>query len=510
MRKLAVLYVLLGNASGLWGQFQLQWMHTRTYDNCQFCTGTIVGAMADQTGGVFFTALTVDTICNYNIGELNHINLLGNLSWTSSMFYESPCFSQGINSLSRNGDKLYLCVNDTAGHLLKLDSGSQLIWNLDTGLSLTLLNLDRMENVVAVVIPQTTDVIVSYDSSSVLRWSHTPSYSFNASFKKISVCANNQRVCVFDYNDGTQSETRGVGVIKLDTNGVPVWDTFINPQTIPADPDVFVEASLDQSGNTFILSEDLFLAGGYLTKIDANGNIVASAQYTPTSGFDARTLALDTVHGLVYVGGRSTGALIVIKYDSLLNPMDTLVFVTQQNGKQALAVNEYGYLSHLWVLQNSTTKQLRLDMYTHNGQIVDSFVYWDSTEFTQIYPERVLFDSLGGIFAIFNATDTLGWDAAVIFKLENPLRVSEILTHQAELILYPNPANNLFSIAASSQAEVRELNIYSGSGKVILHQKIESGENSIVIRDLPNGFYLVEVITEFNQRSTQKLIINHQ
>ena len=70
--------------------------------------------------------------------------------------------------------------------------------------------------------------------------------------------------------------------------------------------------------------------------------------------------------------------------------------------------------------------------------------------------------------------------------------------------IYPNPATNAFWIELNEQSIV---SVYSASGQKMFEKQHISGRTEIDVSHLIPGLYLVDVITESNQRFTQRLIV---
>jgi hypothetical protein len=486
-------------------------MYVRTYADM----ATFVEAKPDNAGGAFFSAVTNDTVCSFSnsIAQFTRVSPSGTQVWRSDLFYDNPCLSQNTNSLCIYHANIYTSVSDTSGHLVRFDTSGAILTQRDTSpiFSFALISQDPAGNIVSAVFPQTTSSLISHDSVLNLRWTYNPSYSFICDFKKILCDKNGQRVALFDYTDNTQAETRGIGLIRLDTNGAFLWDTFINPQVSPADADWCVDAEIDSQGNVYVLSEDSNQGGVYLHKVDATGHVIGSAQYViPAPLVDPKDIELDTVHGVVYVTGRKPGTIVRLKYDLNLNALDTAWVVTQQNGKFAQRTNEYGYFYHWWINQNAATKEVVLDVYNHAGQMVDSYSYWDSTRFQDMYPEEIFTDSLGNIFGVCFAKDPANNDVIAIFKFINPLAVSSETNRDNSLNVFPNPASGNVTVAGSFIEQPETISIRNTAGQCIYADHFVASTYSLDTRLFSSGLYFIEVITASGECYTQKLVINHQ
>lgn len=79
-------------------------------------------------------------------------------------------------------------------------------------------------------------------------------------------------------------------------------------------------------------------------------------------------------------------------------------------------------------------------------------------------------------------------------------------TKNSQLNLYPNPAQNSFTIRSSTD-EKQTLSLYDITGKQILSQNI-TGTTTIDVNSLENGIYFVQLKNNVGI-STQKIIVQH-
>jgi len=94
----------------------------------------------------------------------------------------------------------------------------------------------------------------------------------------------------------------------------------------------------------------------------------------------------------------------------------------------------------------------------------------------------------------------------VKFKLGNATG-NLINNHTDPISLYPNPANSHLNIKIEDQSNTFTLDIYNIEGKCMIRKALVSGINSLDIRLLPKGIYLVQVESN-NNRISKKFIKN--
>ncbi len=97
--------------------------------------------------------------------------------------------------------------------------------------------------------------------------------------------------------------------------------------------------------------------------------------------------------------------------------------------------------------------------------------------------------------------DTSGGDACV----DIPTVISEL--NSSFTALFPNPASDILNINLDSESEAK-LSISEMSGRVVMQADLVSSQSTISAQSLPNGIYLVEVVSG-TKHYKEKLIITH-
>ena len=76
----------------------------------------------------------------------------------------------------------------------------------------------------------------------------------------------------------------------------------------------------------------------------------------------------------------------------------------------------------------------------------------------------------------------------------------------------PNPAENEFTIKASSDVSLKEISLQNVMGEVVRTLKFEHNNNqqqiSLITQNLPNGIYMVNIITN-KGKVVKSLLIQH-
>ena len=91
-----------------------------------------------------------------------------------------------------------------------------------------------------------------------------------------------------------------------------------------------------------------------------------------------------------------------------------------------------------------------------------------------------------------------------VFVIRNLCGVEDIATSN-EILIYPNPANNIINIGISDNARCDAVYIYSIDGKLV--RSVYDNVNTINITDLNSGIYIMKVKTSDGTDITQRVVI---
>ncbi|HKI88950.1 MAG TPA: T9SS type A sorting domain-containing protein [Draconibacterium sp.] len=97
-------------------------------------------------------------------------------------------------------------------------------------------------------------------------------------------------------------------------------------------------------------------------------------------------------------------------------------------------------------------------------------------------------------------------DFSIVFK--NGLLQNIEESAQPDYLVYPNPAQNRFSLKTTGTQQNIKISVFTLNGQLILKKIPLNNSNSVNISNVPNGVYLVQIKND-RQIFTQKLIIQH-
>jgi hypothetical protein len=88
-----------------------------------------------------------------------------------------------------------------------------------------------------------------------------------------------------------------------------------------------------------------------------------------------------------------------------------------------------------------------------------------------------------------------------------PTTITETALENNAITLFPNPANDLINLSFTNDMTIKTINIYNISGQQVLSETNKK-QSAVYVGDLPNGAYLISVITNEGIWNG-KVLINH-
>ncbi len=86
-----------------------------------------------------------------------------------------------------------------------------------------------------------------------------------------------------------------------------------------------------------------------------------------------------------------------------------------------------------------------------------------------------------------------------------PTNIIEVIQEENEIIVYPNPANNILNI--NCEKEIETIKIYNQTGQLVLQTKANTQKQSIDISDLPVGSYFIRIVGKNNVWAEKFIVI---
>jgi hypothetical protein len=275
----------------------------------------------------------------------------------------------------------------------------------------------------------------------------------------------------------TSAGENDIFLAKYDTSGNVLWAKSAGGTKTEAN----VSIGLDDSGNAFVTGDSsspsitfdsitLTNTGwrsGFLTKYDANGNVLWAEL---TAGI------YDGFHKAIAVDGTGN-AFVTSTPISFINTLGSST------------------------LTDTGSYDVFLTKYDASGNIL-----WERSDggISSDFGSSVALDVSGNVYVagyfssptITFGSDTLtnvGSDDVFLAKLSNLTGINE-LKNSLNIFIYPNPATDKITIDASQTPTPSQLSIISVSGLQVLTRQFTKPQTQIDICTLPNGIYFVRLI----------------
>ena len=342
-------------------------------------------------------------------------------------------------------------------------------------------------------------------------------------------------------DDGNVSNHHGIGsnhdywIIKLDASGTIQW-----------------EKSLGGSGDEFVFSLDKTSDGGYIVagssmsidgdvtpvglplwsmacwivKLDSNGTIIWDNSFQIQQSFVPKCIIQTSDGGYIVAGNSSTssnnsGALLKIdqngtfqwkktyggtSHDEFSGIEETsnggFMIIGNTESNDGDVSNFYGGYYDCWIVNTDI-----------NGNIIWEKNYGGSSD---DYANSICKTNDNG-YIISTVSNSIDYDVtsalgnnsynAWVFKL-NPLSVGLQENQLTNIVLsiYPNPANDIIHINASSSLTNESYSIINTLGQTVLNGKLENDNTTINVQTLQAGVYFLQIGSK--QTQSYKIIKN--
>lgn len=276
--------------------------------------------------------------------------------------------------------------------------------------------------------------------------------------------------------------------------------TIIVTMTVPATPTVSINQLLTANASITAPANDIDLANNSNTnsqmivnswdpndKMESHGDKIRINEFTPD----------DYLFYTIRFQNNGTASAINIRIEDLLD---------SQLDKESVRMVS---ASHNYTMRRT-----------------DNLLTW---EFRNIYLPSSIFNQAGSVGYVqfkvkanpgFQVGDIIPNNASIYFDA-NPAVVTNFFNTKfinaldtadfsdSNLVLYPNPANNIVEISLVNTAEsISKIVLFDMLGKAIKSVPVQSNENiRLDVSNLTKGVYLVEINTENNLKTIKKLVV---
>lgn len=305
-------------------------------------------------------------------------------------------------------------------------------------------------------------------------------------------------------------------LMKLDSNGNIQWKKIVLPYYNWAEELV---TDLIETPDHYYIAEIYQSSGGndagqkIMLKIDTLGNILWSTQLTHGYRTSIRNQTVATDSGYIYVD--NTNYIFTSFGFSRISFVDTggilqwsKVFYNSGISYSGITLNNQGgfYLYGTISAGNGNIIVTELDQHADSMR---SFIFGYSTSYE--YPR--FFEQLDdNRLAFIGSTKTSGSSTSDIYFVvidtsgNFSAGYENVLPRKSEVMIFPNPTNNTFTIKYISTKEKTEVEIMNVLGENVYTVKLFGKNEYVVDANLAKGIYFVRVYDE-EKYVVQKLIV---
>jgi uncharacterized delta-60 repeat protein len=227
----------------------------------------------------------------------------------------------------------------------------------------------------------------------------------------------------------------------------------------------------------------------YTTSIQSNGKIIIGGIFTSFNGTTRYRIARLNIDGTI---------------DNTFNPgtgayyNDNIIRTTsiQSNGKIIIG-GEFTFFNN--TARNNIAR-------LHSNGVLDSAFNPGTGANNPIYSTSIQSDGkiiIGGVFSHYN--DNI---RNRIARINSGSLLGTTFFEKNGFVIYPNPSKGVFKINTNDLSVAKNITIYSILGQFVLSRDITANENIIDISNQPKGVYLYNILSENNEVTSGKLILD--
>ena len=397
--------------------------------------------------------------------------------------------------------------------------------------------------------------LVKYDANGNVLWAKSPggAASDDATSVAVDVSGNIylagyffSPTITFDSITLTNVGSQNIFIAKYDTNGNVIWAKCAGG----TDNDDAFSIAVDVSGNIYMTggftspiisfgSTTLTNTNSYidifLSKYDANGNVLWAKSFWGTGDDYATSLSSDAF-GNIYMAGYfysslGFGSTILTNVDNTYNATDLFIAKFDANGNSQWAKSAGGmnndYASSISVdalgntyvagcfysdtiifspitLTNEGYQNIFISKYEANGNVL-----WAISAGGKKCDEAnsIAVDASGNIYALgIFSSPTINFDSTILTNVDSTGYYPDIflaklcsstgiteINSENTINIFPNPAIDNLTIETPQKSEIEILNI---EGQIIKSISVNNNHTSIDISSFARGMYFVKVKTE--------------
>ncbi|MBK9423832.1 MAG: T9SS type A sorting domain-containing protein [Bacteroidetes bacterium] len=496
-------------------------------------------------------------VCGYSLGHENgytdlivfKVNASGDKQWEYRWTgTEETSNEKGVALVIDAQKNVYVtCTVDTSLtgnyndiYTIKLDPNGVLVWenyfngtaggsDVPVGIAIDATGKIFIGGTTVSAVTGFDGLALCYDNNGNQLWA-TPfdNGGLGEIFTAMAIDANSNMYSAGGSNPVTGALTDGL-LVKFDAAGTMLWDTTYDFSSASFDRDFFNSIAIDSN-------QDIIVAGQsnldfVIAKYNPSGNPLWIQNYSFSSYTDSASAVVVDGDDNVLVGG-TFGQFVeadfgVVKFDPAGNFLWAQKVANSAGADDILtdiAVDASGavYLTGYETSAFTTNYNFMTVKYDSTGAFKYELI-WSSTNGVEPdYGKKIALDTTGNLYIMGDANDNcfgnvfingFRWDIQVLRYGQGIFSgIDEPIQAQNDLLVYPNPAHNEFTIALplnfTTDANV-DVAIYDVTGRQ-LYSNQHHGSHPIKINSssFKKGLVFVSVISENGERRNSKVLVN--
>ncbi len=266
--------------------------------------------------------------------------------------------------------------------------------------------------------------------------------------------------------------TYSEGLAKFDGQN---W-TVYNSSNSGLPENTVMSIAIDDLGNKWIGTNGGSQGGG-LSRFDGTNWTTYNSGNSGLSNDYVEDIAID-----------GSGTLWIATYFGGLVQFDGINWTTYDPSNSGLP----GYVVRVVEVDETDTKWI--GVYNYGLTKFDGMNWTTYNSVNSLLPD----DMVISIAFDGNGTKWIGtFNGLAVFN-ENgiPVSVNENGKAENSFTVFPNPVKDQLNIELPREMKISFIEIYTMQGKVVKSQKITNNQNSIDVRDLPGGVYIIRLHTD--------------
>lgn len=477
------------------------------------------GSDMDENSNTYFAT---NSAGKYKIVKQNS---QGEIEWVTEYFEEYKYL--GCADIKYMSDNSVVAVGykenpdyTVSGVLTKTNLDGSTVWEviLDQGdwnaLQVAYIEEDNDGNIIIASAGYGADwvgriMVSKMDQNGEIIWNYINMETSNSSsVYHLTVAPNND--IIISGTETTPDWYYDLYAERINTDGELIWEYHGNIGNY----DLFSEAVSDANGNTYLVGETG--ATGFVYKLNETGELVWENVMETEYGFYWSVVINQEDYNSVYCSGTIIDEdmlkPIVTSLDSMGNINWQTIAPAEYNSNGTFLLNDTEYLYQIVTTYNPLTEDYvaGFKRFNHQGgldAVSEEIISRGGANYASLSGVHQNSDKVGFVVQSsgFAEYGSIGI-SSLYSKPGIGVGSQEFIVEKSLTKVYPNPASDFITVESMDNSVIE---IYDLAGKVLIKASVNSNIESINVRDIESGIYLMRISNESGS-SSHKIIISHK